>query len=373
MVRASDGGQADQDTGRQADWESSFVHQEQVPYYQRFRNRAEPLVEQADVVSRVVAPVDEEDLVAEFGDEGETWQKVKNPIVEQEFTFEDPVIENDEMKTAPINEASIVDVAGVDVVSLDAGSAGSNEVLEEAELLLEEVIVEAQGSELPEVLTETPPGVHGEASTSVNTVVAVQQNVVPAVPDIDGVQSLDPSTSTPSPPRPGTPAILPLPPSRPTSPTVSPQVPEGQGYASIIQQTKDGLDPLDHRLQHPQQVPSTYDGVDSLMQTTLPPPAVPHYPWHIRPNIPPANAHIRRAPPIFQAQAPLLVHKPHPRKPESFLGPDPAHPRGPQPWSRWVQRHPSAGHHHSTTHHPGNRHHSNAWAPFSRRRNQIYA
>ena len=119
MVRASDGGQADRDTGRQADWESSFVHQEQVPYYQRFRNRAEPLVEQADVVSRVVAPVDEEDLVAEFGDEGETWLKVKNPIVEQEFTFEDPVIENDEMKTAPINEASIVDV---DVVSLDAGA-----------------------------------------------------------------------------------------------------------------------------------------------------------------------------------------------------------------------------------------------------------
>ena len=143
------------------------------------------------------------------------------------------------------------------------------------------------------------------------------------------------------------------------SPTVSPPLPARQGYAATIQQTSDGLDPLD--LIHPQPVPSTYDGVGSFIeqQTTPPPhqqPVGTHVLWP-GPHILPANSHnIRQRPPIFPA--PHMVYNPQPRAPELFLGLDPAHPRRPQPWTRWVQgQQPSAGHR------------SNSWTHPSRRRN----
>jgi len=140
-----------------------------------------------------------------------------------------------------------------------------------------------------------------------------------------------------------------------TSTTVAPHP-----SATIVQQTKDGLNPLDRRLQHPQPVPSTYDGIDSLSQrqSTSPPPQqqVSSLKLWPRPIMAPTNSHnIRQRPPTYPA--PHMVYNPLPRAPESFLGPDPAHPRGPQPWTRWVQSRPFASGHRSNswTHHSSRR------------------
>jgi len=387
-----------------ASWVRTSYDQDQVPFYQRFRNRGEPSVEPAHIVSQIATLVDVEDLVVEVGDVGEAVQEAENLVVLQEFTFEDPIRENDHIRveedTVPIHDATIVDV----VIEATAENVGNNEVLE-AELIEEEVMVEIEDRLLVNIFTEVPLTSQGEVSTGVNTNPGDEQNMATVVPAnvVAGeaeksLNSFD-STTLPSPsyvlvtvPRHNTPmsgaiasseiptgssshapsqGIAPTPqgspptatvyvPIRQTTPTVSPPLPARQGYAPTIQQTRDGMDPLDRRPQHLQPVPSTYDGIDSFIeqQTTPPPPQRPintHVLWP-RPNIVAANSHnIRQRPPILPS--PHMVYNPQPRNPESFLGPDPAHPRGPQPWSRWIQGQPSAGHL------------SNSWTHPSRRRN----
>ena len=342
--------------------------------------------------------------MVEVGDVGEAVQEAENLVVLQEFTFEDPIKENDHIRveedTVPIHDATIVDV----VIEAIAENVGNNEVLE-AELIEEEVMVEIEDRLLVNIFTEVPLTSQGEVSTGVNTNPGDEQNMATVVPAnvVAGeaeksLNSFD-STTLPSPsyvlvtvPRHNTPmsgaiassniptgssshapsqGIAPTPqgspptatvyvPIRQTTPTVSPPLPARQGYAPTIQQTRDGMDPLDRRPQHLQPVPSTYDGIDSFIeqQTTPPPPRLPintHVLWP-RPNIVAANSHnIRQRPPILAS--PHMMYNPQPRAPEMFLGPDPAHPRGPQPWSRWIQGQPSAGHF------------SNSWTHPSRRRN----
>ena len=389
-------------------WVRTSYDQDQVPFYQRFRNRGELSVEPAHIVNQIATLVDVEDLVVEVGDVGEAVQEAENLVVLQEFTFEDPIRENDNSRVedniVPIHDATLVDLATESVASAIAENTGNNEVLE-ADINMEEVMVEIEDRLLVNIFTEVPLASQGEVSTSVNTNQGAEQNVaavVSATVSGEAEQSLNQFDSTTPPsspyilvtvPRPYTPmygasasnlistastshaqGIMQIPqgdpqtatvyvPIRQTTPTpaVSPQLPARQGYSSTIQQTSDGLDPLDHRLQHPQPQPSTFDGINpsSKQQATPPPPQRPvgTHPLWPRPTIVPANSYnIRQRSPIFPA--PHMMYNPQPRNPESFLGPDPAHPRGPQPQTRWVQgQQPFAGHR------------SNSWTHPSRRRN----
>ena len=258
--------------GSSASWArtSDSGDQDQVPFYQRFRNRYKPLVEPTYTASQIPpSVVDGKDVVVEVGDEWEELEEAENLVILQEFSVEDPIREGDENEvqesTVPINDATPV-----------------------------------QGH-----LAAAPPAQPGGSQN---------QNE---------------------------PELAPI--SQTTS-TVSPQLLSRQDFVPTIQQTKDGLDPLDRSLQLPQPVPSTLDGSDSSSQRrTTSPPQQPLNSWP-RPTIALTNSHnLRRRPPIFSA---LHINNPQRRSPESLLVAEPVHPRGRHPWSwlRGVQNRLNAAH-----------------------------
>jgi len=293
------------------------------------------------------------------------------------------------------------------------------EVSEEAEH--EEVPEEAEHEEVPEEdevmvgtqdkwLVTTLDG-EGEVSTNLNMTGDPEQDVSPVETRAEAAgQALNLLDSTPSPPSPGTLTALPLPltpifgasdgstaPSphthlkgidpmqdnhkgqghlavtasilpggsqtepmpasiSQTTSTLSPQLPSRQDSVPTMPQTIGGLDPLDSHLQHPHPVPSTFNGqttsspqqpIDLHMHNAQPRPTISPIKWHNN----------RQRLPFFSA--PHMAFNPPPRISESFLGADPAHPRGGrQPWSwmKWVQDRPIAPRH------------PNSWTHSSQRR-----